>query len=185
MSAPIRPGRPSLFQDSDDRDSSICRNDLSRDLLAGPAGEYPWLTWAEPGARTSPQYGRERPRSGQAGSRRLAGKAGRVQEIRRAVGGLAGHDLGKQLADAGGVLEAVTAVPAGDDHARVVLQAPDEELLVGRVRDHARDDLRRTGIKTRQGPRDAQGQLVDVGVGVDVAVHFVGVDPGAAGAHSR
>ena len=71
------------------------------------------------------------------------------------------------------------AVSARHDQAWLAGETPDEELLVGRVGDHARDDLRGPGLETGKGTRDGRGQLVDVGVQVDVAVHLLRVDGGA------
>ena len=42
-----------------------------------------------------------------------------IHEVCRAVEGLASDDLGQQLTDASGVLEAVAAVPASHDNTRI------------------------------------------------------------------
>ena len=54
-----------------------------------------------------------------------------IHEVCRAVEGLASDDLGQQLTDASGVLEAVTAVPADHYDPGLAGQPADQELAVG------------------------------------------------------
>ena len=58
-------------------------------------------------------------------------EAGGVEEAGLAVGVFIGHDLGQELPEAGGVFEAVAAVPAGNDDAGLAGEAAEEELAVG------------------------------------------------------
>ena len=104
-----------------------------------------------------------------------------VEEAGLAVGLFAGDDLGQEFPEAGGVFEAVAAVPAGDDDAGLAGEAADEELAVGGVGDQARDDLGRPGIQPREraGLRRRPGRRYRCWCGCSGRV--LRVDAGAAG----